>query len=291
MDKTVNNNAKADPELIKKIEILEKSNAELKNRNMELHELVQESKEALNRKINEPIKINDLTNIISDQLNEIGLPDTNMVLKVFEGLANTNVNDQTVVDYANKSINFIVELEFFIKYYNSISKIKLNTSLIEDFKKFRLNELSNFSQDELNKLLKGDSFKKSSLLWISTEDGIKKLYDNLKTNEIVTNSLQAFSSHFNGYCNLYNQLSFEKLTHLDLIYFFQELESKKIIKAGFMQNYAKNIELHTHINKDYVKKSKSQSGNTDPFYFNGVFNRAIENCPNKIIVDEVVNIS
>jgi hypothetical protein len=288
MEKTVNNNAKVDSELIKKIEILEKSNAELKNRNMELHELLQEAKEAIIRVANESKTIKNLTNISSDQLNEIGISDTNMFLKVIEQL--TNENDQTVVDYASKSINFIVELEFFIKYYNSISKSKLNTSLIEDFKKFRLSELSNFSQDELNKLLKGDSFKKSPLLWISNQDEIKKLYENLKTNEIITNSWEAFSSHFNGFCNLYNHLSFEKLTHLDLIYFFQELEYKKIIKAGFMQNYAKNIELHTHINKDYVKKSKSQSGNTDPFYFNGVFNRAIENCPNKIIVDEVVNI-
>jgi hypothetical protein len=291
MDKTVNNNPKVVAELINKIEILEKSNAELKNRNKELEELLQDAKEVLIRVSNESKTINNLTNISSDQLNKIGISDTNMFLKALEQLTNTHENDETVIDYASKSIIFIVELEFFIKYYNSSSKSKLNTSLIEDFKKFRLNELANFSQVELNKLLTYDSFKKSPLLWISNEDEIKRLYDNLKTNEIISNSLEAFSSHFNGYCNLYNHLSFEKLTNLDLIYFFQELESKKLINVGFMQNYAKNIELHTHINKDYIKKSKSQSGNTDSFYFNGVFNRVIENCPNKIIVDEVVNIS
>jgi hypothetical protein len=291
MDKTVNNNPKVDAELLKKIEILEKSNAELKNHNLELHALLQESKEALIRVSNESKTIKNLTNITSDQLNEIGLSDTNMFLKVFERLANTNVQDQTVVDYASKSINFIIELEFFIKYYNSISKNKLNTSLIEDFKSFRLNQLNNFSHEELYKLLTHDSFQRSPLLWISNQDSIKRLYNNLKTNEIITNSWEAFSSHFNGYFKLYNHLSFEKLTTLDIIYFFQELEFKKLIKSGFMLNYAKNIDMHTHKNKEYIKKSKSQSGSSDPFYFNGVFNRVIENCPNKFLVDEVVNIS
>jgi hypothetical protein len=290
MEKAHNNNSKLDSDSIKVLEMLKESNAELELRNKLLEELLHDAKEAIIRVSDERKTIKDLNNISSDQLNKIGFSNTNLFLKVFEQLTNSRENEDTIVHHASKSINFITELEFFVKYYNSRAKNKLNTSLIEDFKEFRLNELSNFSQEELDRLLKHDSFQKSSLLWISSKDSIKKLYNNLKTNEIINNSWEAFSSHFNGYCKLYNHLSFEKLTTLDIIYFFQELEFKKLIKSGFMQNYAKNIDLHTHKNKDYIKKSKSQSGSSDPFYFNGKICRAIENCPNKITVDEILNI-
>lgn len=268
-------------------EALLKERDALRKENYEMRELLNECRNAIVKISNEEKEI-EIKARSQEMISQLGLGmDADKILMFAYNILSKSSDDETKMTNVLESVSFFVELKIFTEYYNSKSRSKIQAQIVEEYKDFRLNHLNKLSKEELHNLTTRTVFSQSSLLWNSNEDKLDHFYARLKQMNIITDSDFTFKNHFKGFYLLSPTLTFNNLGPLDIIYLFQELEFKNLIKGGFMRNYAHNLELHIAIKRANFKKAKSQAGSTD-FYNQGKFQRAIENCPKATIINEIL---
>lgn len=269
------------------------SEALLKERNA-LREENDKMKALLDECRNAIVKIRDEETEIKikarsqEMISQFGLGmDADKLLMFAFDIFSKSTDDETKMTNVLESASFFVELKIFTEYYNSKSRSKIQPQIVEEYKDFRLNHLNKLSKEDFHNLTTRNTFSQSNLLWNADEEKLDHFYARLKQMNIITDSDFTFKNHFKGYYLLSPTLTFNNLGPLDIIYLFQELEFKNLIKGGFMRNYAHNLELHTVIKGANFKKAKSQAGSTN-FYNQDKFQRAIENCPKAPIINEIL---
>jgi hypothetical protein len=268
-------------------ELLKERNA-LREENNKMMSLLNECRDAITKISNED-KEKEVKANSQQMISQLGLGmDSDKLFMMAYDIISKDTNDETKMTNVLESASFFLELKIFTEYYNSKSKSKIQTQIVEKYKDFRINHVNKLSKDEFDDLMTKNIFCQSNLLWNADEEKLNLLYSHLKKKNITTDSDFIFKNHFNGYYLLGPALTFKDFGPLDIIYLFQELEFRNLITGGFMRNYAHNLELHTAIKRANFKKAKSQSGSS-VFYIKDKFQRALENCPKAMIINEILD--